>query len=494
MRIAFLLTFLSAALPAGAGAAFLEGVVVEQRSGKPLARASVKLEWTGATSGSLSAFADTAGHFSFPSLRPGAYLLSAQKRGYAAAKYGQREWNFPGTPIVLEGEAGFVAQVKLRKLAVITGQIVDENHLGMPDFPVHAYRAKGRLRLVAGATTDDRGVYRLAGLEPGKYYVRTGARELEDRRGLLPTYFGPSSKKDEARTVTVRLEDELANVDIEPLAGRLGSLGGVYAGPAPATIMLITDSGNREAQVAPGASFQFDQLAPGYYELLSEITYQGKPLAAYAKVYVSRDAEVANLEMRPAPQIEARCLARGRQLDSRAVSVFIRRLASNTDNPRRIACDQPVPVTPGDWEIAALAPSEYYLASVSNTRVMDGALVTSLRAGEERSVMLQFASGAGIVSGTVRTSDGQPAIGAPVYLNPLDDELRGRIGGVRGVRSDQDGKFRFDGVPPGRYEGSATFEILDPGEADWTPGRGKSVEVSESGEVKVELVLADPAN
>ena len=51
-------------------------------------------------------FTDSVGRFSVP-LGSGAFLLTAEKRGYAMAAYGQKRWNTPGTPVVLDRDSHF---------------------------------------------------------------------------------------------------------------------------------------------------------------------------------------------------------------------------------------------------------------------------------------------------------------------------------------------------------------------------------------------------
>jgi hypothetical protein len=75
-----------------------------------------------------------------------------------------------GSPIILDAGARFVAELHLSRLGVLTGQIRDENGVGIENHPVLAYR-DGRRPSSRNSSTDDR-VSSGFGLEPGRYHAR----------------------------------------------------------------------------------------------------------------------------------------------------------------------------------------------------------------------------------------------------------------------------------------------------------------------------------
>src|SRR6266536_2690617 len=80
-------------------AALVRGLVVDNYSGRPLARAVVTLKsLEGYTPVNLAARADRSGVFAFPPVNAGGYLLTAARPGFATLRYGQKAWNAPGTP------------------------------------------------------------------------------------------------------------------------------------------------------------------------------------------------------------------------------------------------------------------------------------------------------------------------------------------------------------------------------------------------------------
>src|ERR1041384_7470121 len=178
-----------ATLAAGAlQAAVIRGVVVEHQTGKPLARALVVIQPVAGTQAPTQTVrTNSYGAFEFQGLAGGAYLVTASRRAFAPAQYGQKRWKGSGAPIVLEETASTMLELRLQHFGSISGVILDENDVGLPEHDVVGYRTARPPQLVSKAKTDDRGAYRIWGLEPGLYLVRTLAKQYEDG-GYLPTF------------------------------------------------------------------------------------------------------------------------------------------------------------------------------------------------------------------------------------------------------------------------------------------------------------------
>ena len=84
-------------------AAVIRGVVVENFTSKPLARAAVVLEPVAGTPGAIKSIrANTLGVFEFDSLAAGAYVIKASRKGFMPLEYGQKRWNSAGRPLTIE--------------------------------------------------------------------------------------------------------------------------------------------------------------------------------------------------------------------------------------------------------------------------------------------------------------------------------------------------------------------------------------------------------
>ena len=132
MRIALLL-----GLCVTVHAAAIRGVVVEDAGGMPLARSLVVVQpiaGTGAPTQSVRSKDD--GQFEFASLPAGAYLVLAQRRGFAPVQYGQKQWKGSGVPLVLDDAGAASLEIRLQRFGSIAGTVLDENDVGLPDHEV----------------------------------------------------------------------------------------------------------------------------------------------------------------------------------------------------------------------------------------------------------------------------------------------------------------------------------------------------------------------
>src|SRR5215203_1834433 len=164
---------LSAPPPVGTGS--VSGVVLMAGAGQPARKTRVTL--SGAElRGSRSTATDDQGRFSFTALPAGRYGLSANKPGHLSVSYGQRRPGLQGTQIQLSDGQKFQVQLQIPRASVITGTVLDENGEATPNTPVRALRyvtqgGRRTLQSTGSGSTDDRGVYRMFGLQPGEYVV-----------------------------------------------------------------------------------------------------------------------------------------------------------------------------------------------------------------------------------------------------------------------------------------------------------------------------------
>jgi len=83
-------------------AAVIRGNVIQNQTGRPLARAVITLQpVTGTPGGTQTMRSNSYGAFEFSSLAGGAYVVRASKAGFLTAEYGQKQWNAAGVPVAL---------------------------------------------------------------------------------------------------------------------------------------------------------------------------------------------------------------------------------------------------------------------------------------------------------------------------------------------------------------------------------------------------------
>jgi protocatechuate 3,4-dioxygenase beta subunit len=195
------------------GTASLAGTVVVAGSGQPARHARISISST-ELRGSRSTTTDSQGRFEFVSLPAGRYSLNVTKPGHVNISYGQTRPGpgRPGTPIQLSEGQRFEARLQIPRGSVITGTILDEQGEAIPGTPVRVLRhvTQNGLRTLQQAgsgSTDDRGIYRVYGLQPGEYLVLATPRNQ-----------GPGAELDRLRTEIVALRERAAALSLEDAA------------------------------------------------------------------------------------------------------------------------------------------------------------------------------------------------------------------------------------------------------------------------------------
>ena len=477
-------SIVSGALVAGALArgAVIEGYVLEKLTGRPLARARVVLLPLGAgASGRAPVFTSSSGHFSISSLPAGAFVLTAEKRGYATASYGQKRWNGPGTPVVVETGSLFTAELRLSRLGAVSGTVVDENGIGIPAVQVSAYRDGRPLRLAGQTASDDRGVFRVAGLDPGLYRVRTGPKQLEDQTGLLPTYFGDSPGADSSTSVAVRLDDETGGLLIQPAPGKLLRVSGRVNVPGVASVALYADMGRWLATLDATGRFSFGELTPGNVELIAESSSPGHRQVGYANLWLSADQDNIVLDPAPAPAVQFRCEEPGgKAVRTRDISLRLVRI-SPAEDPRaaQVECGGSAMISVGTWQLSVFTPAKYAVSEVLVRPRPSGANQFPLLPGQTAEIVVTLSTKGAAFKGKLLGPSGLPAVGAMIFLNPVDQGVARLLFGKGIARTDANGEFVFEGLPPGRYKAAGSFDAQTPEEVDWSNSSLMSVELKE---------------
>jgi Carboxypeptidase regulatory-like domain len=165
--------------PARTGTGSIAGrVVTDDADARPLRRVVVMLA-SGDLRGSQATTTNDDGRFWFAALPSGNYTLTATRPGFVAAVYGATQPGFGlGVPIAVFDDKP-VTGVTIRMLpgAAITGVVRMTGGTPVSGVMVRSIPASGQRGLrssslltagVGTATTDDRGVYRLYGLPPGR--------------------------------------------------------------------------------------------------------------------------------------------------------------------------------------------------------------------------------------------------------------------------------------------------------------------------------------
>jgi len=486
-----------AILLAAAGAmhaAIIKGIIVENQTGKVLARTLVTLQpIPGSTGVSGSVRTDRYGSFAFLELPAGAYVIHATRRGFMPAQFGQKNWRAAGQPVVVEKEQSLFLNIRLARFASISGTVMDENDVGMAEHEVVAMSNTRPPRMLAKAQADDRGMYRISGLVPGSYLIRTIGRIYEDG-AYVPTFYRETQRTEEAAPVEAILDAETSEIKVRPAPGKLYNIGGqvIVTPPVPMTITLVSDVG-RETLTSTGA-FQFYAKAAGPYEIWVEVI--GGTRGAY--VPVSLEHEMTDMKIAVFPManlfFEFTNPQGSRLADTRGIKIQARRvdLAGEGETETLKMNGTSASVLQGRWQFM-LAPAQGYVAT--DFRGPRGERPEGGRADGWNEVTITNSSSIRFVmsdkpaslTGAVTIGANDPAVGAPVYLEAYDETTRKRVVELRSTRTDVRGKYRFDGLVPGTYRVVSTFEYNAPATADIDTMRPKAVKLEEGREAQEDL-------
>lgn len=449
---------IAAVLAANLRAASIRGVVVDNLTGRPLARATVVGQPIAGTSGvPKSVRTDLNGKFDLADLSAGAWLVVATRRGFAPTQARQ--------PVAV-GEASEASlTIRLRRFGAIIGTVLDENDVGLQEHEVVAYRNVRPLSIAARAKTDERGVYRLEGLEPGSYLVRTVGGNYDDG-GYLHTFAREGRTIDEAKPVAVRYDEEVALVDVRPGPGRLFPVTGRVFGATPSVVTLVSDVGPLRASTGPDGVFRFPPIPPGRYEVYA----QSRTEAGWRR-FELYEGSGNDVRVTLAPYPEFRLTVEdtaGKAIEPASVPLLLRHrdlAGEGKSEPLRQHKGNSLP--PGRWEFSlAPTPSWYAVTPAGWSEV-------TVTAPGPVDVKFVLSNRPATLRGVVRNAAGEAVAGAPVQLGEL-----------RNIRTDVEGRFEFYGLAPGAYRVLATFDAQLP-----TDANAVKVDLEEGQDRSVDLVL-----
>jgi hypothetical protein len=195
--------------------------------GLPGAAPSIIPGLSNTSPGQMAAMTNARGQFLFRDLPAGSYTLTVSAAGYLAGSYGQRRPQGSSRRVaVADGQQTMDADVRLWKTAVITGAVLDEAGEPVVQASVRALRRRflrgqPQWSQAANATTDDRGVYRVAGLTPGDYVVAMLSGIASVPASTADAYWQAMASDDQTSRATL---GQLAS------SGTLSAASGVWVG------------------------------------------------------------------------------------------------------------------------------------------------------------------------------------------------------------------------------------------------------------------------
>lgn len=442
------------------------------------------------------------GVFKVSGLEPGVYYVSAAVPAHIPKSP-------EAGPVFFRG-GDFVTLV-LIKGGVVTGTVTDAKGDPIVGIGVRVrlvMEESGRKYLDSGRyyenMTDDRGVYRVYGVPTGTYVVSADG-SITDRTFFsrispngfandLPTY-SPSSNREGADEISVRVGEEASNVNIRYRGERGSTISGIVSGMFEVnrlnvTLSSVVDGGPRwyNQTKGPGREFIFEAIPDGEYQLSAGAAWTDGTRRQSDPVFLNvKGADIEGLELTVSPVASISGVVvleplktpppectekRGPQLSEMSVTAW-QRITEGTRKKPQFVVRAGRPATPnaeGKITFSELGAGEYYFAmrysahqwylrSVAFAPSSAGGIPTdaigawtNVKPGDQLSgLTVTLAQGAGLVNGQISVAEGEKLPEKLVaYLVPAELEKAGDVLRYFAAPVNSEGRF-WVSAAPGRY-------------------------------------------
>jgi len=450
-------------------AAGIEGRIVEDHTGNPLASVEVRIAKIGQRTLAADVETDSSGQFRATGLSEGEYQIEASKP------------NFIGATVNVSGLPGPM-NIRLVRCAVITGRVVDAQGQPVIGASIYALPKPASGPLLPYAQPQDgsftrvnaRGEYRLHGLPPGEYAVSasygastsvfgsSGGAEVRADLGsgvqVYPTAQHP-------RFFTVAGGEVYRNIDFAIVPGGLHNLSGRVVLPDPkAHFWLALIAGDEPglatavAQTTAEGGFRFEGVPDGSYTLVASGPvngYGGKgivtPPAYFGRMQVGIASDIGDLTVTVQKALTASFILRGAAgprneggcpATAQVTLTALEDFATRIDRSGAINATKEQPV-------ADLAPTKYLIGAsgLGEGCYLASSSVLDFTGGVPGSPIAVPVASAGAIHGKL-TGASDPRTYS-VVLGAADAVAANRP--LQVVFPGATGKFSFGGLPPGRY-------------------------------------------
>ncbi|MCA1620007.1 MAG: carboxypeptidase-like regulatory domain-containing protein [Acidobacteria bacterium] len=443
---------------------------------------------------------DGEGRFLITNVAPGRYQIAPSAPAYVVE--GMTDSYPPGRPLtLLAGEEVKDFDFRVERGAVITGRVTDGDGNPVISEPVQVTPAepggqqppRSRTIDLRDQMTDDRGVYRIYGLPPGRYRVsvgqagdESGGFTLGRRRIFQRTFYPGVTEQAQARVVEVKAGDESENVDItlgRPIktykaAGRfVGAETGEPVPNIPYGYSALDASGRRVGSFGGGQAtnargeFSTEGLAPGRYVVFNMMGAESTEFYTEPAMFEIADADVSGVTVRVRRGASVSGVVHVEGVSDRALlarllsQVRIFGYVESRDRTVPPFSSRPPGVNPdGTFRLGGLRPGKMHLsvsaeaakglslarvelAGANVTRgfdIADGAQVTGVR------VVLNY--GTSVITGQISYVNGTPPAGSRAIAQARRAGVPADGSNARTVEVDARGLFRIEGLSAGEYE------------------------------------------
>ncbi len=444
---------------------------------------------TGDNSPRLTTKTDMEGRYSFTNIAAGNYRISAYAPAFVITELTNHYSG--GKALYLKNDETIEnLNFTLKPGGVITGKVTDAAGEPVVEIMVSARRVDEMGSHIESFRdhspyqweTDDRGEYRIYGLEPGRYKIAAGAEGVQgwmDRHRF--TYHPSAAEESRAKIVEVKSGAETEAVDVVlasvekefAVSGRV-----VEADTAkPVTEIVVgyskMENGSFTSSISKqfnhsNGEFGFDNLPPGSYQVFTNMGRQESDLYGEPVKFEITNEDVSGVEikMRRGGSISGGSVIEGAQ-DHAALVEFsnIRVSAYPISSEIRMMSRSRAVVTPdGKFQLGGLRPGKIHLDVQTDVRTglvlqrieHNGNSVKEfdLNPGDRiNSVRLVFVYGTGVITGQVEIKGGNLAIGMQMNVNLMrENNAIDNRQSVGYSEVDERGRFVIERLPQGNYK------------------------------------------
>lgn len=471
----------------------VSGTVFDSLSKEPLRKVDLTLSpISRKRSKSYGATSNADGTFIFRDVEPGTYHLWGEKLGYIEGAYGGAG---PGEGIELRLSAAQKLdnlQFLLTPQAVISGRVVDQDgdpygKCGVSVFSYAWQHGKRQQQYREGGTVDDRGEFRFARLQAGKYYLSADPSQFRRQSGQtgtsphheVVTYYPATLNEEDAVPIVVTAGQQVSNIEIKLQKGTVYSVSGKvigledipesreFFGGRHVRLRRIGSSGFsggfNGAMLETNGSFEIAGVQPGMYEL-SVGQSPGATLARTTVEVADRNVDNLIVQALPPQPLSGKLRVEGNdKADLARVTIALQTMDEEFRGmPARVKAD-------GTFEFSGVGPGKYrlniwnkpeatYLKSIrlGESESADG--TTDISTGNRGELNILLGADGAEIHGTIKNDSAETDHSAPsakdakiVLIPDITDPHRREEHTLEAV-FDQYGAFTIKGIAPGRYK------------------------------------------
>jgi hypothetical protein len=441
-----------AALPqqptSNAASCVITGSVANGLSGAPVKRAHLSVDDAHGLA-AVQTQTDVEGKFVLSGLAPGTHEIFIRRHGYVDSRMQgvQCDQQNDSAPDASNRTAPLL--VRILPLGVISGEVTDDAGVPVAGAVVRAYPYRaGRLSAGLTATTNDLGMYRLYGLEPGEYYISaepdSSGEDLQYVRGDSPsdystTFYPQATDVNAATRLSVNAGYTASGMNIQlkrPLKTRSSNLVNVSATSGAASLPSAASAA--AAATAYSAGENLPATAPG------NATRRAISRSSASGMVVN---EATHEPVRHAKVT----LAATSGSSSSSYSTL-------TDNAGLFSIDG---MPPGTYHATLDRAGFLHAAHLSGSPRQVPALVAIKPEHELRNIVLEAIPGS-VITGRVLDPDGDPVPDVHVQAMQSRSALgKPQMQMVAMSKTNDLGEYRLYGLSHGQYYVSATTSVVE---------------------------------